>query len=311
MLKMKSIHTRNFLFTAAMILLSLVILGISFMSVSRSYIINEKRGTLLSTSETVADLTAAKAVETTLWDWDLRMTITSVSRSTKSDILICDTEGTVVSCSDDKLDSPSLGLVIDSDIIDSINSTGHYTGIGTLSGYSSENCYIAAVPISVRYHSSEDKSVDLTIGYVFVTSSLKSTNQIWITFAEIFLIATAVVLIITLVLSLILSGHETAPLKEMADATKRFSHGDFSVRVTDRGRVDEIGELTNDFNAMADSLERSENQRRDFIANVSHELKTPMTTIAGFADGILDGTIPQDKSAEYLEIISSETRRLR
>ncbi len=64
------------------------------------------------------------------------------------------------------------------------------------------------------------------------------------------------------------------------------------------------------FNAMADSLQETERQRREFIANISHELKTPMTSIAGYTDGILDGTIPPEKEKEYLHIISDESRRL-
>jgi signal transduction histidine kinase len=69
-------------------------------------------------------------------------------------------------------------------------------------------------------------------------------------------------------------------------------------------------ELAASFNTMADSLAETERQRRDFIANVSHELKTPMTTIAGYTDGILDGTIPPAKERQYLQIISDESRRL-
>ena len=69
------------------------------------------------------------------------------------------------------------------------------------------------------------------------------------------------------------------------------------MRITDyKNRNDEIGELAAAFNAMADSLAQAEQKRSEFVANVSHELKTPMTTIAGFADGILDGTIPRKRS---------------
>lgn len=96
----------------------------------------------------------------------------------------------------------------------------------------------------------------------------------------------------------------------MAAAARRFSHGDFSVRVSGTERSDEIGALATAFNEMAESLEQSEQRRSDFISNVSHELKTPMTSISGFADGILDGTIPPEKQRGYLETISSETKRL-
>ena len=64
------------------------------------------------------------------------------------------------------------------------------------------------------------------------------------------------------------------------------------------------------FNNMASSLQKSEYQRQEFVANVSHELKTPMTTISGYVDGILDGTIPPEKSREYLSLVSGETKRL-
>ena len=86
-------------------------------------------------------------------------------------------------------------------------------------------------------------------------------------------------------------------------------HGDFSVRVPVSSN-NEVGTLARSFNEMANSLSVSETTRRNFIANVSHELKTPMTTIAGFIDGILDGTIPQDKQKQYLRIVSNEVKRL-
>ena len=91
--------------------------------------------------------------------------------------------------------------------------------------------------------------------------------------------------------------------------TQSFAKGDFSVRVTVE-RYDEIGKLAMAFNNMATNLASQETMRRAFVANVSHELKTPMTTIAGFIDGILDGTIPPEKRDKYLGIVSQEVKRL-
>ena len=95
----------------------------------------------------------------------------------------------------------------------------------------------------------------------------------------------------------------TRPLREMYKATKAYATGDFSPRVEVSGS-DELAELTAAFNRMAASLALQESSRRSFVANVSHELKTPMTTIGGFIDGILDGTIPPEQEKHYLQIVS-------
>ncbi|MBR5773824.1 MAG: HAMP domain-containing histidine kinase, partial [Clostridia bacterium] len=99
------------------------------------------------------------------------------------------------------------------------------------------------------------------------------------------------------------------PISNMSKAVYRFAQGDYSYRVkvtTD----DEFGELGNAFNSMAAEISNSEHSRRSFVANVSHEFKTPMTTIGGFVNGIIDGTIPEEKSKEYLELVSDEVKRL-
>ncbi len=117
-------------------------------------------------------------------------------------------------------------------------------------------------------------------------------------------------MLIAFVTTSVTSLKQTRPLKDMAEAVRKFGHGEYDTRVDCNGRCDEVGELAEAFNAMADSIAQSEAKRSEFVANISHELKTPMTTIAGFADGILDGTIPPEREKEYLKVISSETRRL-
>lgn len=99
------------------------------------------------------------------------------------------------------------------------------------------------------------------------------------------------------------------PLKNITKATKSFAKGDFSTRVTIYGH-DEIAELGESFNQMAESLDNLEKMRNSFLANVSHDLRTPMTTISGFIDGITSGAIPPEKHNYYLGIISDEVHRL-
>lgn len=94
------------------------------------------------------------------------------------------------------------------------------------------------------------------------------------------------------------------------EAANAFAHGHFDVRVLDHNRKDEVGQLARAFNSMAESLEHVENVRREFTSNVSHELKTPLTTISGFVDGILDDTIPPERARTALETVSAEANRL-
>ena len=124
-----------------------------------------------------------------------------------------------------------------------------------------------------------------------------------------FLIAEAVTLIYAAFVVYKAVDQLTAPLVQLSDAAHSYAQGDFSPRV-DLHRNDELGQLADAFNQMAADLDQLENSRRSFVANVSHELKTPMFTIGGFIDGMLDGTIPPEKHREYLLTVSAEVKRL-
>ena len=99
------------------------------------------------------------------------------------------------------------------------------------------------------------------------------------------------------------------PLKNMTRAAKNFGKGDFSERIAVNGH-DEVSELALAFNNMAESLENLESMRNSFLANISHDLRTPMTTISGFIDGIISGAIPPEQHEHYLGVISAEVHRL-
>jgi len=102
------------------------------------------------------------------------------------------------------------------------------------------------------------------------------------------------------------------PIKKISSATKIISQGNFEVEIVDKKkqRKDEIGELISNFNKMAKSLEKNEYVHKDFVSSVSHEIKTPITAIAGFAELLKDDNLPYEKKEEYLGVIISESSRL-
>ena len=267
-----------------MVMFSFLILGAAFVFLGRSYVISEYRDNMVSNAEEVSHAAQALVRDGELSNWDLRMVISTLAQSTGNHIFITDTDGTIVSCSCRNIACEHLGRSVGSAQLTQLRSDGKFNLITNLGGFYASPHYVVAQPITIG----TDARV---IGYVFVATNSATIIDGWRTFVWVFLAASAAVMMIALLLSLVTSKRMAQPLDEMAVAAKKFAHGDFSARVTDDGRTDEVGALISAFNTMADSLETSEQRRNAFIANVSHELKTPMTTIAGFADGILDGTI--------------------
>jgi len=100
------------------------------------------------------------------------------------------------------------------------------------------------------------------------------------------------------------------PLGRLTDAARAMAEGDFAVRVPQSRSTREMAELSAAFNSMADELAQVEDSRREFVANVSHELRSPITAIRGYIEGMLDGTIPEEGREKYLSIVSDESRRL-
>jgi signal transduction histidine kinase len=147
-------------------------------------------------------------------------------------------------------------------------------------------------------------------GYVVMTTPLSIiSKQLHRIYIIVWISALGAMIFASAVLSLVSKKILINPLAEINKAAKRFANGEVDRRVYIESQ-DEIGELANSFNIMAESLEKVENNRRDFISNVSHELRSPITSIKGFIAGIIDGVIPKDREGYYLDIVYSEIKRL-
>ena len=302
-MKRKSLFLKNYLATSLIVLISFAVFTLVFSGMSYSYVLSDKRDTIETVAAVVSNTSAAKSVETELDDWDLRMTISTIAEASGTHISICDARGYVQACSDIDVFCPHIGSSVPQQTLERLSSGSGKCSLTDLGGFYDGQRYTACETISDPY-------TEAVVGYALVSADAQSITSIWHGFFWIFAIIAIVILTDVLIVSWFTIGRQVAPLRAMANAARAFGKGDMTVRVSGYDRGDEIGELGDAFNQMAESLESSEKRRKEFIANVSHELKTPMTTIAGYADGMLDGTIPWEKRERYLTIISDETRRL-
>lgn len=259
-----------------------------------------------SVAEILSDGMAGADGSLTLDSARLEMLLPSLSKNNACDLLLTDTSGRILALSR----GTDVGITQQDSIPGEIMEKalgGGYTGDRTMLGGIYRAPYFAVgVPVTVTL---PDGGATLTAGAVFASVTAHSLTEYRSDMLQIFLFAALAAFVVSFCMIWIFSYNLVKPLRIMASAARSFGEGNFSVRVPVASR-DEIGELAVAFNNMADSLTVGERTRRNFIANVSHELKTPMTTIAGFIDGILDGTIPAERQTYYLKIVSHEVKRL-
>ncbi len=240
--------------------------------------------------------------------------ITAVAKSSASEIYISDKDGRIIVCYDfmtqqDDISEEVNGCIlhsyieIPSEIIKGVDSSedGCYNFDGIIPGISEENYLVGATSILFR-----GESYYVVVMQAETVALLPYTTE----FLRIMIFASLIAIIMSCILAIIISFRMVRPLKKITAATKLYSQGDFSVRINTSDVYKELTQLVDSVNKMADNLAVIEESRSSFVANVSHELKTPMTIISGFIDGMLDGTISEEAFGKYLTIVSDEVKRL-
>ena len=147
------------------------------------------------------------------------------------------------------------------------------------------------------------------VGAVFIHKRLEMINTGFLPLFQQLWMMSVCASLIGLVLTSYTAMRITKPLTELAQAARRLAAGDMSVKVRVYGD-DEVSDVSRAFNAMVDALRDTEEQRKGFVANVSHELRSPITSIAGYLQGMLDGVIPQEEHHRYMQVVYDETQRL-
>lgn len=237
-----------------------------------------------------------------------------ISNATDADYFIVNEAGQAVYCKDliranGLIDSDGDCIVhgkyqVPEEIMEALGGGENFRSSGgDLGGHLVNQSFIVAVPIM---------SGDVVRGAVVATKPIATGLVPYVTMIfSLFLFAFLLSFVIAFALVYISTSRMVRPLRQMSSAAKQYALGDFSQRINIKSRTrTEIDELADSFNSMAKDLSDLETSRRSFVSNVSHELKTPMTSISGFIDGILDGTIPESEQNYYLGIVSEEVKRL-
>jgi len=301
---MKSTFSRTFAAAAVILLLAVVLLGTVFPTLVNQYLTEQTISGLQNDAKVISNLATAYTMEGSLDRKDFLLNLDVAADISESDVVICNTDGRIVICTCPVMGCDHLGLDVDDAYLQKVLKNGGDTATGIIRGLYEESRYVVSVPI---LSSSGDAFAGIVIVSTPTASSLAIQNRIFRIFMTTGL---AAVLIAVIAMSLFAKNH-SYPLKEMARTANAFGHGDLDARVRLYDSYsEEVEELALAFNNMASVLQKSEYQRQEFVANVSHELKTPMTTISGYIDGILDGTIPEHRHRYYLQIVSDETKRL-
>ncbi len=176
------------------------------------------------------------------------------------------------------------------------------TFTGDFYGTFKDEVISVAIPI-------ENSGTGDNIGMIIIHSTLSQINTLQQDVFQAIYVPFLVMLIVSFALLGIISGKIMRPIKKINSVAEEYSTGNFETKMNITSK-DEIGQLASTLEYMASELSKLDDYRKDFISNISHDFRSPLTSIKGYIEAILDGTIPPEKQEKYLNIVVEETNRL-
>ena len=301
----KTISNVYFATTAILLVAGITVMGFVQMYLSMSYFVGERKSALSGVVQV-----AAKQVSLLQQGEDLpqlseedrdrmQRAIGIVSETSDSSLLLADAQGNVVLAAGF---DQALGAQIPRNVLDQMaGGQKAMFDSGTLGGVYDKGQYTAGCVLT--------DAAGQVRGYAFASSNISALNGYVADMFSTFILSAGLMLLISSLLSVVFTTRLTLPLRRIAEAARKFGAGDFSTRVPVKGE-DEVAQLAVTFNNMAANLEAIDSSRSNFMGNIAHELRTPMTSVKGFVDGMLDGTIPPELYNHYLGVVSQEVGRL-
>lgn len=212
-------------------------------------------------------------------------------------IWFINTDGTILLSTSDETDNFSDVPLANFDPADF--GTANYM-VGDFYGNFSEDMLSVSAPVTSNFE---------TRGYVILHTPYSQIEEMQSEICQVFYMILTVTLLLSLIILLFFARSVFKPLKKIRKATKEYAKGNLEYRIEINSR-DEIGQLAASLNYMSKEIAKSDDFQRKFVANISHDFRSPLTSIKGYAQAMMDGIIEPEQYEKYLNIIVSETERL-
>ncbi|MFO8059409.1 MAG: HAMP domain-containing sensor histidine kinase [Bacillota bacterium] len=303
---MNSIRTHLTLSHLVLALIVLVLMGILLNSMVRSYLLNEARRTLNSQGRSIAQLFAMEIIlrgqrPFLVIDERLRVWSRAVTAMINTDFVVLSAAGELLVPSDaiELPEDPQQRVSMEP--VDRALQSGE---IQSTEWKTPDGDPLVAVFVPIQLHP-DTPPVGIVIQFQKVTAATRAAADL----RQIMMQTGGVALILALALSLIFARRISRPAEELSEVARALGRGELQRRAPE-GYVREFSQLATQINEMARDLSQLLARRQAFTATISHEIRTPVTSIRGFIQAINDGVISEEEQGPYLETILKETHRI-
>ncbi len=300
---MRGEHSRSF-YAILFILLPALLLGAALRYIVQEQWKEDTFAHLRHNAQVLSDTASAYYAEGSLNNILFAINLDLSAEVSDVDTVVCNRDGQILLCSDSPTGCKHRGIIITTNYLDRVITAGGICDTAHFRGLYEEERHIAAAPIYSR-QSGE------AVGIVLVSIPVDANEGLLNSITLSFVVMLALVLLFTALSLWYFGQRHEHPLREMAKTTAAFGHGDLDARVHLKGSYpEEVEELALSINNMASSLQKSEYSRQEFVANVSHELKTPLAVMQNYAMLLQQPELSEEDRIRYAKGISEACCRL-
>nr|WP_317357761.1 HAMP domain-containing sensor histidine kinase [uncultured Tyzzerella sp.] len=298
---MNTLFKKQFVMQSFVLIISFALLGAGLTKAFSSFFVEQKKDILIEQSKKISKtFKQAYFLEGRYGLLALQNEIEILEEYINASFVFVDNEDNIKIMSSD-IDSKWYNKKVNFEKNLKEGKNGYYYEIqGTMGGIFDEPMLSIGRPMTIN---------EVYIGTIFINTPVTDLFLTVEKAYQIIMLFTVFAIIGAFVLVYLFSKKISLPLIEINNAAKIMANGDFKKRIYINSK-DEIGQLANVLNDMAESLDEQEKRRREFISNISHDIRSPLTSMKGFLQAIIDGTIPEEKKEKYINVVLEETERL-